>query len=439
MKLATIAAILGVAQAVDVEQPNESLIQEAEDMEMQCKDMDTIDSESLLEATEDIELEKNIKSTYKKHYNRTKKQVDAENNHIISTQSKCLKFVQKYRGHPKVCNWCKKAKAPSVIWKWDPSRRVWYRWYDNKWHYWGPSKRGFTTVGWTWYKGYWHHNGWVFKYYGNYWYRFQGGKWVRYGRQVPIKPKVPIGPKICRPFYLLKKWGFPTSLGSKRLPRCRVGSGRKAAYYMWKDRKACRFLGGRLVYQTHKTCKTGRPHQWARVVRCVAGPKISKKGLNYKTGRKFRHTSTKREVVLGGMRVGGCYKFRAYSHSKNYFSNVGTYAKNSASSRLNTWKIVAGIDGTRNSITFKDRTNRYGLMLYSSKRTRFFWNKYLHKKNSTFYVLKGLMGRGVSFMPAHKRGYFLQHASNNAVLFNKYNGKVAFKRSATWYAIKSKC
>ena len=188
--------------------------------------MDTIDSESLLEATEDIELEKNIKSTYKKHYNRTKKQVDAENNHIISTQSKCLKFVQKYRGHPKVCNWCKKAKAPSVIWKWDASGKVWYRWYDNKWHYWGPSKRGFTSVGWTWYKGFWHHNGYVFKYVGGYWYRFQGHRWVRYGATVPIKPKIPRGKKICRPFYMLKKFGFPSSLSAKRLPRCRVGSGR---------------------------------------------------------------------------------------------------------------------------------------------------------------------------------------------------------------------
>jgi len=64
MKLATIAAILGVGQAVDIKQPSEaleSLIQEAENMEEVCKDMDTIDESSLLEAEEDIELEK-------KHY-----------------------------------------------------------------------------------------------------------------------------------------------------------------------------------------------------------------------------------------------------------------------------------------------------------------------------------------------------------------------------------
>jgi len=167
--------------------------------------------------------------------------------------------------------------------------------------------------------------------------------------------------------------------------------------------------------------------------------------LNYKTGRSMRHSSSKREVVLGGMRVGGCYKLRAFHHTKDYFSNVGTFAFNSETSRTNIWKIVPGIDGTKNSISFKDKTSRYGLMLYSKDRARFYWNKYLNKKNSTFYVTKGLMGRGVSFMPVHKRGYFLRHAAYvkgkkaHLITVNKYDGKFAFKKAATWYAIKSKC
>jgi len=85
MKLATITAILGVAQAIDIDQPTESLLQEAEDMEVMCKDMDTIDNDSLLEATEDIEIVKNIKGTETSHYRRTKKVIDAENKHILST------------------------------------------------------------------------------------------------------------------------------------------------------------------------------------------------------------------------------------------------------------------------------------------------------------------------------------------------------------------
>ena len=100
---------------------------------------------------------------------------------------------------------------------------------------------------------------------------------------------------------MLKKWGFPTSLGAKTLPRCKVGAGKAAIWYMWKNRSNCRFLGGKLVYQKIKTCKTGRPHQWAKVTRCVRGPILSKKGLNYKTGKKIvvkkshaKHSHTKK-------------------------------------------------------------------------------------------------------------------------------------------------
>ena len=53
-------------------------------MEETCKDMGTIDNDSLLEATEDIEIEKNIKGTEKKHYSKTKTQIDAENKHILA-------------------------------------------------------------------------------------------------------------------------------------------------------------------------------------------------------------------------------------------------------------------------------------------------------------------------------------------------------------------
>jgi len=70
---------------IDIDQPTESLLQEAEDMEVMCKDMDTIDNDSLLEATEDVEIVKNIKGTHTSHYRRSKKVIDAENKHILST------------------------------------------------------------------------------------------------------------------------------------------------------------------------------------------------------------------------------------------------------------------------------------------------------------------------------------------------------------------
>jgi len=81
------------------------------------------------------------------------------------------------------------------------------------------------------------------------------------------------------------KYGFPASLAAAKMPRCKVGSGSKAAIFMWKDEKACRFLGGKLIYQAKQTCKVGKPHQWKRVVRCVKGAVITHKGLDYKTGK----------------------------------------------------------------------------------------------------------------------------------------------------------
>jgi hypothetical protein len=119
-----------------------------------------------------MDTKKHIVSSYKAHHSKTKAQIDAENKHILSTQAKCLHFVRKHRGHEKVCNWCRAMKVPAVRWKWNPLEKVWYRFYDGKWHYWGPSKSGYTTGGWNWYRGYWHHNGYVFKYVSGKWYRF---------------------------------------------------------------------------------------------------------------------------------------------------------------------------------------------------------------------------------------------------------------------------
>jgi len=141
MKFTFAAALIGTAMAVKISEEivDEQLLQESSEMEKTCADMDSIDEASLIEIDED-KFKKSVKSTYKKHYGKTKAQIDAENKHIIGTQKTCLNFVKKYRGHMKVCNWCKKAPTPKVIWKWSPTEKVWYRFYDGKWHYWGPSK-----------------------------------------------------------------------------------------------------------------------------------------------------------------------------------------------------------------------------------------------------------------------------------------------------------
>ena len=81
---------------------------------------------------------------------------------------------------------------------------------------------------------------------------------------------------------------------------------------------------------------------------------FSKKGLNYKTGLAYKISHTKRvhkSYYIGGLKMGNCYKFRAYSKHKDYLANQGTYAFNSPYSRINVWKIAKGMDGSPNTIT----------------------------------------------------------------------------------------
>jgi len=145
--------------------------------------------------------------------------------------------------------------------------------------------------------------------------------------------------------------------------------------------------------------------------------------------------------------LGNCYKLRSYHHKDDFFGNKGTYAYNTPYKVPNVWKIVAGIDGKKNTITIKDRTGRYGAMLYKNSTVRFYWNKWLNKKGASFYVTKGLMHTGVSFLPAYIKGgktylriaKYKKGVEDHQVFFKKFDGKFAFKKAATWYPIKAKC
>jgi len=257
--------LLSASGAVSLE--DTQLIQEAENLRETCKDMHTIDESSLLQIDAEDASKTFVatqaranKDSYVKHYGQTMTQIDKDNKKILATQKKCMAFVAKYRDHHQVCKWCNHQPEPSSTWKWVEYEKAWYRWYDDRFHYWGATKKGFTHIGWTWYKGYWHHSGYVYKYSKSKWYRFQAGKWVYYAKRVPINPGVARGKKICRPFYILKKFGFPTSLARNKLPRCQVGQGKKAIIFMWTNTAACKFIGGKKVYHKRMTCKTGKPH-----------------------------------------------------------------------------------------------------------------------------------------------------------------------------------
>lgn len=55
-------------------------------MEEMCKDFNQYDEDSLLETEEDgSKYKKAVKKTYKQHYGKTKRAIDKENRHILTT------------------------------------------------------------------------------------------------------------------------------------------------------------------------------------------------------------------------------------------------------------------------------------------------------------------------------------------------------------------
>jgi hypothetical protein len=222
MKFNLAAVLLGASQAITIEAdtqqdiaiPEECLNTEEKIDEASLVDYmnnNDIDADAeLVGEDEDVQVDSeadrriHVKSSAKKHYGKTWKQINAQNRHILNTQAKCLRFVKKHPGHQPVCNYCRKQKIPKILWKWDYGQKVWYRWslYNRRWMYWGPSKSGFTATGWSWYKGYWHHGGFVYKFHGGKWWRYENRRWVVYKKRVEVSPRIPVTQRYCRNFYM---------------------------------------------------------------------------------------------------------------------------------------------------------------------------------------------------------------------------------------------
>lgn len=178
---------------------------------------------------------------------------------------------------------------------------------------------------------------------------------------------------------------------------------------MWKDAGACRFLGGRKVYLKNRICKVGKPHEWARVVRCVRGPKLAKGGFNYHTGKAKHHTKSKVEHIIGGMVLNSCYKFRAFSHSNGYIRGAkrGKIAYASDQKGRNIWKVTKGLSGRKNTISIRSPD---GKMALTAKHGYIRMEKAKKSKAATFFIHQGLIGKhGVAFMLTTGKNTFLLH------------------------------
>lgn len=224
---------------------------------------------------------------------------------------------------------------------------------------------------------------------------------------------------------------------------------------MWKDRANCRFLGGRLVYQKHHTCKVGKPHQWARVTRCVQGPILKKGGFNYKTGRGYTkksstthhfqiHTTTSR-TIIAGMTMGDCYRFRSYDNRRTYLGNSHGYLYAQGGSPQ-AWKVIEGKIGRKGTVSLQSpyKSGRPYLIRHQGYRAKLHaGSSTLWKRDASFWAHKGLVGHGVSFRSENYGQYFLKHdtfkSSKAGVWIRKYAHTSTFKKQATWIPIKVQC
>jgi len=152
----------------------------------------------------------------------------------------------------------------------------------------------------------------------------------------------------------------------------------------------------------HKTCKSGKPHTWVKVTRCVQGPVLTSKGFNYKLGKADKSVEA---TSIGGMRIGQCYTFRSLNHKSKYLlTQKGFSLRNALKKEGNlVFKVVHGLSGTKNTVSLRQhnksieaKIKRKGYNIPSLQETK-------SKKDASFFVIKGLAGKGISLMGSTRK------------------------------------
>ena len=113
------------------------------------------------------------------------------------------------------------------------------------------------------------------------------------------------------------------------------------------------------------------------------------------------------------MTVSKCYQFLSYSgktklyprevHGKRLLMYVNKYHT------WNTWKLVHSASGTKHAVSLVSMHKGKPSYYAYSTGSKGSWTslKTKNKVATSFYVIKGMAGKGVSFMPVKKRGYLL--------------------------------
>jgi len=139
--------------------------------------------------------------------------------------------------------------------------------------------------------------------------------------------------------------------------------------------------------------------------------------------------------------IGKIYRFQASNYPDKMFRHKGFkiwidkanvnaqfYVKDSS------WKIVAGLSGQGISFQSVNYPTRYLRHSWGKCQIDKYKNSALFKKDASWIVHPGLIGKGVSFESVNYRGDYMRHAANR-VRKDKYQNKELFKKDATWLPV----
>lgn len=121
--------------------------------------------------------------------------------------------------------------------------------------------------------------------------------------------------------------------------------------------------------------------------------------MDYKTGKaikkKIKQFGPEKDVSIGGMIIGKCYKISNYQHRKNFLNAAGRRVTNDKHGRNNVFKVLRGVHGKGGAISLMEVKSKKFLgmwpLLEAHTARKRHW-----KRNSFFYVTKGLGGKGFS-------------------------------------------
>lgn len=144
------------------------------------------------------------------------------------------------------------------------------------------------------------------------------------------------------------------------------------------------------------------------------------------------------------LKVGAIVKLNSVNYPKNYVKNAGAEVKiqplnNAADEEAATFKVVKGLAGCADCISFESLAQPGFYLRHAGWILRQHRNdgSDLFRKDASFKVIPGLVGKGVSFESVNYPGKYLRH-QGFVMKLHKRDGSMLFNKDASFVAVSAK-